>query len=42
VGVRDPRAGVVPLYSTPWENVASQGVARKLRMVRYGEDWWIA
>jgi RimJ/RimL family protein N-acetyltransferase len=33
--------GLVPLYSTSWENVASQGVARKLGMVCYGEDWWI-
>lgn len=33
--------GLVPLYSTSWENVASQGVARKLGMVRYGDDWWI-
>lgn len=29
----------LPLYSTSWENLASQGVARKLGMVRYGEDW---
>jgi hypothetical protein len=33
--------GLLPLYSTSWENVASQGVARKLGMVRYGEDWSI-
>jgi len=33
--------GLLPLYSTSWENVASQGVARRLGMVRYGEDWWI-
>ncbi len=33
--------GLIPLYSTSWENIASQGVARKLRMVRYGEDWSI-
>jgi len=33
--------GLVPLYSTSWENVASQGVARKLGMVLYGEDWSI-
>ena len=24
------RAGIVPVYSTSWENLASQGVARKL------------
>ncbi len=35
------REGLLPLYSTSWENVASQGVARKLGMVRYGEDWSI-
>ena len=29
----------LPLYSTSWENLASQGVARKLGMRRYGEDW---
>lgn len=33
--------GLIPLYSTAWENVASQGVARKLGMVRYAEDWSI-
>jgi hypothetical protein len=32
---------LVALYSTSWENLASQGVARKLGMVRYGEDWSI-
>jgi hypothetical protein len=31
--------GIVPLYSTSWENLASQSIARKLRMVCYGEDW---
>lgn len=31
--------GLLPLYSTDWENTASQGVARKLGMVCYGEDW---
>ena len=33
--------GLLPLYSTSWENVASQRVARKLGIVCYGEDWWI-
>ncbi|MEZ4615428.1 MAG: GNAT family N-acetyltransferase [Caldilineaceae bacterium] len=29
----------LPLYSTSWDNLASQAVARKLGMVGYGEDW---
>lgn len=33
------QSGRLPLYSTWWENHASQGVARKLGMVFYGEDW---
>jgi hypothetical protein len=33
------KRGCIPLYSTEWENRASQGVARKLDMVLYGEDW---
>jgi RimJ/RimL family protein N-acetyltransferase len=28
----------VPLYSTSWENTASQAVAKKLRLVQYGVD----
>jgi GNAT acetyltransferase len=31
--------GWLPLYGTSWENLASQGVARKLGAVMYGEDW---
>ena len=33
------KRGCLPLYSTSWGNRASQGVARKLGMVLYGEDW---
>lgn len=32
-------AGATPLYSTSWENVASQAVAHKLRLARYGADF---
>lgn len=35
------RRGLLPLYSTSWTNAASRGVARKLGMVCYGEDWSI-
>lgn len=35
------RLGIVPLYSTSWDNRASQRIAQKLRMVLYGEDWSI-
>jgi RimJ/RimL family protein N-acetyltransferase len=30
--------GAIPLYSTSWENIASQAVAKKLELVPYGED----
>ncbi len=33
--------GLLPLYSTSWDNAASQRVAQKLGAVMYGEDWWI-
>jgi RimJ/RimL family protein N-acetyltransferase len=33
--------GAFPLYSTSWENAASQAVARKLRLVQYGADFHI-
>ena len=33
--------GCIPLYSTAWDNLASQAVARKMGMVCYGEDWRI-
>ena len=31
--------GAIPLYSTSWENNASQAVARKLRLECYGADF---
>ena len=37
--VRD--AGAIPLYSTSWENTASQAVARKLGLNCYGTDFQI-
>jgi hypothetical protein len=33
------RLGAVPLYSTSWENLASQGVAAKLGCARIGVDF---
>ncbi|HEY9283099.1 MAG TPA: GNAT family N-acetyltransferase [Pyrinomonadaceae bacterium] len=33
--------GAAPLYSTSWQNAASQAVARKLRLVQYGADFHI-
>jgi RimJ/RimL family protein N-acetyltransferase len=36
------RRGLLPFYSTSWENLASRGIARKLGMMPFGEKWWIA
>lgn len=34
-------AGVVPLYSTSWENTASRALAKKLRLAQYGADFHV-
>lgn len=39
VAVRE--VGCLPLYSTSWENRASQGVAKKLGLVVYGVDFHV-
>jgi hypothetical protein len=33
--------GALPLYSTSWENTASQSVARKLQLLTFGADFHI-
>jgi RimJ/RimL family protein N-acetyltransferase len=35
------RSGRLALYSTSWDNAASQGVARRLSAQLYGEDWHV-
>ena len=33
--------GAIPLYSTSWENTASQAVAKKLHLIPYGADFHV-
>jgi len=33
--------GAIPLFSTSWENAASQAVAKKLRLAQYGADYHV-
>ena len=33
--------GAIPLYSTSWDNIVSQAVARKLQLVPYSDDFHI-
>ena len=35
------REGLLPLYSTSWDNDASRGLAARLGLVLYAEDWQI-
>ncbi|QYR21306.1 GNAT family N-acetyltransferase [Paenibacillus sp. sptzw28] len=35
------QGGLIPLYSTSWDNMSSQRIAQKLNMVQYGMDFSI-
>lgn len=34
--------GILPMYSTSWDNHASQGIARRLGMIAYADTWWVS
>jgi RimJ/RimL family protein N-acetyltransferase len=36
------KMGALPMYSTSWENIASQAVARKLNLTMYGADFSVS
>ena len=40
--VQVSKLGLTPLYSTYWDNAASQRVAAKLRCYRFGSDFYVA